>query len=80
MLGEFAIASNGKIMFSSKGNTQWYDVPIQGTAVKLKIDTTEAGYWPNVLNEIVEKGEAIAKEIPGSKKKASKMSKVVSRQ
>ena len=76
MLGDFAIASNGKIMFSDHGVISWFDVPIRGVAVKLRMDTNEAEYWPNVLNNIVEKGEEIAKTIPGSKRKASKMSKM----
>ena len=78
MMGEFALASDGKIMFASNGNTSWYDVPIHGTAVKLKINTNEADYWPNVQLQIVSQGENLAKDIPGSKKRASKMSKTSS--
>ena len=76
MLGEFSIASNGKIMFSNHGDTQWFDVPIQGTAVKLKINTNEADYFPNVLQNIVGKGELAAKTIPGTRKTASKKSRM----
>lgn len=76
MLGEFAIASNGKIMFSNHGNTQWFDVPIKGTAVKLRINTNEADYFPNVLQSIVSKGELAASAIPGTRKAASKKSRM----
>lgn len=76
MMGEFALASDDKIMFSSNGEEKWFDVPIHGTAVKLKVDTNEADYWPNIQLNIVTQGEALAQDIPGAKKKASKMSKV----
>lgn len=75
-LGEFAIASDGCIMFSHEGEISWYDVPINGTAVKLRVNTDEAEYFPNILHNIVAEGENVAKEIAGAKKSASKKSKI----
>lgn len=76
-LGEFAIASNNHILFISKHSQLQHSVPIHGTAVKLRVNTTESDYFPNVLKSIVKRGEELAKTIPGARVVASKKSKMI---
>lgn len=73
--GEFALASDGMAMFRNHGRENWYSVPVKGTALKLRVNTNEADYWSNILNQIVVRGESMAINIPGAKRTASKMSK-----
>ncbi|MCK5091023.1 MAG: hypothetical protein KAR30_00730 [Gammaproteobacteria bacterium] len=73
-LGIFALGSDNTILFSDKENTLWNTVPINGTAVKLRVNTNDAEYFPNILQRIVDDGERKAQEISGAKKRASKKS------
>lgn len=75
-LGEFIIASDNRALSFKNGAEHWIDTPIHGTAIKLRVNTTEAEYWPNILKNIVNEGEKIAKTVPGSKRSASKKSKM----
>ena len=74
--GEFALGSDNNIMFLSEEYQVWSDVPLSGTIVKLRVDTEDAEYFPNILLNIVKEGEAIAKTLEGAKKSASKMSTI----
>lgn len=75
--GEFALGSDNAILFVSQDGESWNDVPLSGTVVKLRVNTEDADYFPNILSQIVKEGEAIAKTIKGAKKSASKMSMIL---
>lgn len=74
--GEFIIASDDRALIVKNGKQHWAEAPIRGTAVKLRVDTTEAEYWPNIFASIVREGEKLAESIPGAKKTGSKKSKM----
>ncbi|MGF2736450.1 hypothetical protein [Marinobacter sp. DUT-1] len=74
--GDFSITSNTKILHRQNSKEIIRPIPVNGTAVKLNINTEDAEYFPNILHQIVEKGESLAKELPGARKSASKTSKI----
>lgn len=75
--GEFAMLSSGKLVTVNNETLAFRkeSIPTIGTIVKLKINTSDGDYFPNILNEIVAAGEKSAIGIVNSVKKASKMSK-----
>lgn len=75
--GEFAICSSGVILTTSRME-EARNVHFQGTAVKLRVNTQHAEYFPNALKKIVEEGEAQYYEQTGKRKNASKSSKHLS--
>ena len=78
--GDFAISSN-KLILHRKNNEENIDtIPLEGTLIKLKIKTDCADYFPNILNNIVEKGEKEASLITGARKSASKQSRIIDMQ
>lgn len=76
--GKFSLVSSNSILSAEKLKRQYEDIPLTGTIVRLRINVQEADYFTNILNQIVEEGETLAKTIPGAKKTASKMSKSLS--
>jgi hypothetical protein len=75
MYGDFAICTNGKLVSISAKGRESYDVAFKGTAIKLRINTRDAEYFPNVLRGIVQKGEEMFYLSTGQQKQASKSSK-----
>jgi hypothetical protein len=78
LYGDFTVLSSNMLL---KQQEQFYvvsKVPLSGTIVKLKISTQDSDYFPNILNDIVSKGEQIAGNLVGVVKSASKMSKSLS--
>jgi hypothetical protein len=73
--GAFAIISSGRILHFQKGQPKIEYVPVHGTMVKLRVDTRDAEYFPNILFGIVAEGERQAGTVVGAIKSASKMSK-----
>jgi len=76
-LGNFSILSNGVMLTRYQYGDEWLATPSQGTVVKLRANTNDAEYFPNVLQTIVERGEEIAKQIPGARPTASKGSRSI---
>ena len=76
-LGAFSILSNESMLLLTGETSQWVATPSRGTIVKLRANTNDAEYFPNLLRTIVEQGEKIAKEIPGACPSASKGSSIV---
>lgn len=75
--GDFAIATNERLCHITQTGTAWLDIPFSGTAVKLKIYTGDAEYFPNLLQQIVQAGEAIAAHDARTIKSASETSKLL---
>lgn len=73
--GDFAISSNSVIFHKFNQEEVVEEVPINGTLVKLKIRTDDAEYFPNILQNIVNEGEKLAKDIVGARTSASKQSR-----
>lgn len=73
--GHAAIASSGAIVSISAKEEMYGLAGVSGTVVKLLVDTTDAEFWPNILSNIVKKGEEIAASTPGAIPRASKKSK-----
>ena len=80
-LYEFTIMSAGKALRLGEGSGDelraeaMFDVPIQGTAIKVKGNTENAEFFPNRLKQLVRKGEAVAalSGVQGSTGRRSKM-------
>lgn len=68
--GEFSICSNGKV-YNLTGD-KFNNISFQGTGIKLRVNVSNADYFPNILEQIVRQGEAISVDIFGEKKSASK--------
>lgn len=75
MYGDFTICTNGKLLNMSARSKEFYDIAFNGTAIKLRINTKDAEYFPNILRNIVQKGEEIFHLSTGQQKQASKSSK-----
>lgn len=75
MYGDFAICTNGKLVGISAKGRESYDIAFNGTAIKLRINTRDAEYFPNVLRGIVQRGEEMFYSSTGRQKQASKSSK-----
>jgi hypothetical protein len=73
--GEFAIISSNRVLYTNEGSIVMEQTPLNGTVVKLKVNTQDADYFPNILGSIVQEGEKIADELDGAVKSASKKSK-----
>ena len=73
--GNFSILSSNKLLLNAGQNNPTKDVPLHGTIVKLKVNTNDGDYFPNILKQIIGEGEKIALNISGSIKTASKMSR-----
>jgi len=75
--GSFTLLSDGNMLVRDGGVDTWVPTPVNGTIVKLRANTVDSDYFPNILKAIVARGEIEAKEIPGAIQTASKGSKVV---
>lgn len=73
--GEFTLISSERLFDTRSTGEPMCVVPVPGTIVKLKIATKEAEYWPNILKNIIARGEAEASQIPGAIGAASGSSK-----
>lgn len=71
-LGQFTIMSSGVAICLNGRQPQ--AVALGGTAIKLKVNTENAEYFPNVLSGIVAEGEKIHFAKTGVRKSASKSS------
>jgi len=71
--GQFCIASSGVLLSTTNANL--VPIALEGTVVKLRINTVDAEFWPNILQEIVNEGERLAVKTPGAVRKASGSSK-----
>jgi hypothetical protein len=76
-LGSFSILSNESMLYLGNGRSDWVATPSRGTIVKLRANTNDAEYFPNLLSQIVTEGERLAKEIPGARPSASKGSRTI---
>ncbi len=70
--GSFSIACNNSLLSLSKSKTFRRALPLRGTIVTLTIDTSSADYFPNIIEQIVKRGEKIAESISGAHANASK--------
>ena len=64
--GNFSLLSSGRMMLDPRSPVPLPPVAIRGTIVRLKIATSDAEYWPNILTNIVAEGEKEAITIPGA--------------
>lgn len=76
-LGAFSILSNESMLLLNNQGTKWVATPSRGTIVKLRANTNEAEYFPNLLQSIVDEGEKLAEEILGARPSASKGSRSI---
>ena len=78
-LGEFMLASNGRyVQIHRHISPPAFDsVQVPGTAIKLLIDLDGAEYFPNRLQQLVQRGEQAQYSETGIAKTASKRSKSV---
>jgi anti-sigma regulatory factor (Ser/Thr protein kinase) len=74
--GEFSIASSMIATKFSPTTATFTPYPYTGTCVKLRIDTKDADYFPNILLSIVKDGEIEYERKTGKKKKASRRSSI----
>ncbi len=72
--GECSICTNGRMLRLSQKRKAFFDVSFRGTAIKLRTKTEDADYFPNILEQIVRKGEDEFFARTGLRKKASKSS------
>ena len=75
--GSFTLLSDGNMLVKSNNNDTWIPTPVKGTIVKLRANTVDSDYFPNILKAIVAKGEVEAEHVPGAIKTASKGSKTI---
>lgn len=73
--GDFGILSSNRLLTRNNNHEEVREVPLSGTIVKLRINTRDGDYFPNILSMIVTEGEEIAGTLEGAVKSASKMSK-----
>lgn len=73
--GSFTLVSSERALDTRSMGEPMRVVPVPGTIVKLRIATQDAEYWPNILTNIVARGEEEAALIPGAIKTASGASK-----
>lgn len=73
--GAFAVVSSGHILYFQGADQRIETIPVIGTVVKLRVDTADAEYFPNILVNIVSEGERQLGAVAGAVKAASKMSK-----
>ncbi len=69
--GEFLLCSNGDTLEVTSGGEQYGRLYFYGTSIRLFLTTQDAEYFPNLLQQIVEKGEQLTKERTGRVRKAS---------
>ena len=74
--GEFSIISSGCLLTADNGLKNISHIQMHGTIVKLKVNTRDADYFPNILKQIVTEGEKISESLEGAVRSASKMSKL----
>jgi hypothetical protein len=70
--GSFTIASSGQILGLSGVSVHSRPAPVTGTAIRLVVSASEAEYFPNRLQQIVDEGEAELAAQPGAHRAASK--------
>lgn len=75
--GEFSLLSNGSMLRQDGENFTWVATPVNGTVVKLRTNTSNSDYFPNIMKLIVDQGEKEAEQIPGARVTASKGSKLI---
>ena len=75
--GEFTLASNGRYIQIQRGVPlpRFDGVQVSGTAIKLLVDLESAEYFPNRLQQLVQRGEQAHYQATGITKHASKRSK-----
>ena len=73
--GDFTLLSSNRLLKRQDNIDTFSEIPISGTIVKLRINTRDGEYFPNILKNIVADGESIAMNINGAVGSASKMSK-----
>ncbi len=78
--GSFSIISSEIAIRQNNGARHLERIDLPSTVVKLCVDTKDADYFPNILSEIVARGEQAAGHIPGAIVTASKASKSFNRQ
>jgi hypothetical protein len=76
--GNFTICSNGKLLNISTQSENFYNVAFNGTAIKLRINTRDAEYFPNIFRQIMQKGEETSYLRTDQRKRLSKSSKYIS--
>jgi hypothetical protein len=72
--GTFSMYSSGVLVSISGDNKTYTDIQISGTGVKLRLKIEHADYFPNIRQQIVQKGEELFTDKYGRKRRASKMS------
>ncbi|GHA19018.1 hypothetical protein GCM10008090_30930 [Arenicella chitinivorans] len=77
-LGGFSIVSNDVMLSLRNEQDQVIITPSKGTTVNLRVNTNDADYLPNIVKNVITKGEELAKTIPGARPMASKASKSLS--
>lgn len=77
--GNFSILSSSKLLENAGQDDVVKNVHLNGTIVRLKVNTKDGDYFPNILKQIIDEGEELAKSISGSVKTASNMSKSISK-
>ena len=75
MYGDFSVLSSNKLLRRLNNQQAFEDTCLGGTIVRLRVNTRDSDYFSNILAKIVLEGEEIAREVNGSVKQASKMSK-----
>lgn len=73
--GSFALLSAKHMLYYENGAQKISNVEVWGTMVKLRVNTADAEFFPNILQMIVGEGEKAAHALEGAVKSASKMSK-----
>jgi hypothetical protein len=73
--GSFRITSSGASLYAGVRGSGIRSAPVPGTAIKLRVNTEDAEYFPNILDQIVQEGEARSASKTGRLRPASKGSK-----
>jgi hypothetical protein len=77
--GAFTLASSGALLSLSGVGVHTDMVPVDGTAIRLLASTSEAEYFPNRLQQIVDQGEAELAQRIGQLRPASSVTRMSKR-
>ncbi len=73
--GNFSIISSEYFLSPARADIS-QPIPLKGTLVKLRLNTADADYWPNILESIVKEGEGISSSKSSAVKHVSKIAKL----
>jgi hypothetical protein len=74
--GTFSLASSGTLLTLSGKSVHSQTVPISGTVIRLLVNVSEAEYFPNQLQRIVNEGEAEVAQRGSGTRSASKSTRM----